>query len=82
MDSVRLTMIGAGIVIVAATVFALGLIIMPRKTAPSAPPPDGAHANFYRGEIPVGTHLRAPITGTYPGGNANGLNPDMQKSGG
>jgi cytochrome c oxidase cbb3-type subunit 3 len=37
-----------------------------------------ALAKGYSGMVPAEAMLRVPVSGIYPGGNSNGLNPDMQ----
>lgn len=72
MNKFLLIVVGIAIVIVAAIVLGMSGIIMPgawRK-------PDLSTA--YNGLVPAQKLLRVPVTGVYPGGNANGLEPNME----
>jgi len=70
----RFTWIVIGIAILIVVVLGLGLsgVIMPGAWKS----PDLATA--YNGLIPAQKLLRVPVTGIYPGGNAAGLEPNMQ----
>lgn len=58
-------------VIVIVVIVGISRIIQPGRAAG----PD--LATGYSGIIPAAKLLRVPITGVYPGGNSNGLSPDM-----
>jgi len=78
MDSLRLAVIGSTIIIIAAIVFALSLIVMPGTAAQSRAQGAASPSSSYQGAIPSGVLLRVPVSGIYPGGDSNGLNPDLQ----
>ncbi|HTQ15084.1 MAG TPA: c-type cytochrome [Rhizomicrobium sp.] len=65
--------IGVAVLIVGFVAAALISIVTPG----SQPRTDSEAANGYAGAIPASTLLRVPVTGIYPGGNANGLYPDL-----
>jgi cytochrome c oxidase cbb3-type subunit 3 len=70
----RFAWIVAGIALVIVIVVAAGLagVIMPGGwNSPSL-------ASVYNGVVPAEKLLRVPVSGIYPGGNSNGLLPDMQ----
>lgn len=69
MDNLRWTTVGIAAAIAVAVAGALALIFSPGT--PPAP-------NRYSGDIQSAALLRVPVTGIYPGGNAAGLNPNMQ----
>ena len=70
----RLAWIVVAIAIIIVVVMVLGLsgVVMPGHwNSPSL-------ASVYNGVVPAEKLLRVPVSGIYPGGNANGLAPDMQ----
>ncbi|MEJ0024984.1 MAG: c-type cytochrome [Rhizomicrobium sp.] len=75
MDKLRWITLGIAVVVIAVIAVALYRIVMPGSQ-------DAARqqdlANGYNGAVPAGALLRVPVTGIYPGGNAAGLNPNMQ----
>ena len=69
MDSLRWTTVLVAAATAVVIVGALALIFSPGT--PPAP-------NRYNGDVQSAALLRVPVTGIYPGGNAAGLNPNMQ----
>ncbi|HEY1710168.1 MAG TPA: cytochrome c [Rhizomicrobium sp.] len=74
MDSVRWTILGFAVAIVAVLVAAFAFIGMPG----AAPQPAAKFAQGYDGVVPASALMRVPVTGVYPGGNPTGLNPNLQ----
>jgi cytochrome c oxidase cbb3-type subunit 3 len=74
MDSFRWTIAGIVAVIVIVVATALAFSIMPGARR------DGSEraGAVYEGAVPASALLRVPVTGIFPGGRAEGLNPNMQ----
>jgi cytochrome c oxidase cbb3-type subunit 3 len=75
MTSLRWIALGIVVVIVAVIGVALCRIVMPGSPASAQ---QQNIADGYSGAVPAGALLRIPVTGIYPGGNAAGLNPNLQ----
>ena len=69
----RFAWIVAAIALIIVVVMALGLsgVIMPAKWS------NPSLASDYSGLVPAEKLLRVPVSGIYPGGNPQGLEPDM-----
>lgn len=63
--------IALGVLIVVVVAVGLWQIAQPGVTQ------GDRHANLYNGVVPAASLLRVPVTGVYPGGNPQGLNPNM-----
>lgn len=74
MDRFRWIVAGISVAIVVVLAAAIASIVSPG----SQPKAANGYADSHGAAVPAGALLRVPVTGIYPGGSPEGLNPNMQ----